>query len=214
MTRSRPVADGPVPGIAARAWAAVRRGAACAALPVAALLAAGTALAHEGDGRFTDNGAQAPHSRYVLDLGAVDLGKPGKREFRFARLPGVEFTVGLRLAAHAGKAAQPPDVAVRITLENEKDELVFHASGRLADWLWSESGEDWFVYQRGLQTYVPAAPRATRPQRTGLRADGGWGTYFTPTAAGRYRLVLDVSATSASGITPGARLVAVAGGWK
>lgn len=214
MTRSRPAANAPVTGIAARAWAAARRCAACAAVPLAALLPTGAPLAHEGDGRFADNGAQAPHSRYVLDLGAVDLGKPGTREFRFARLPGAEFTVGLGVAARAGEAAQPPDVSVRITLENEKDELVFHASGRLADWLWSESGAEWFVYQRGPQTYVPVAPRATRPQRIGLRADGGWGTYFTPSATGRYRLVLEVSAVSAGGIAPGARLLAVAGGWK
>jgi hypothetical protein len=193
---------------------AAGRLAACAALGVALLLAARPPLAHEGDGAFTDNGAQAPHSRYVLDLGPVDLGKPGRHEYRFGHLPGTEFAIGLRLAPRRGKSGAPPAVAVRVTLENEKDELVVHAEGRLADWLWSEADDAWFVYQRGQQTHVAVAPRATRPQRIGLRADGGWGTYFTPRTGARYRLVIDVARADAEERPAGARLLAVAGGWK
>jgi hypothetical protein len=189
-----------------------RRG--LAALAVAALLAAGAALAHEGDGAFADNGAGAPHSRYVLDLGPVDLGAPGKREYRFTRLPAAEFTVGLRLPASVRAGGRPPEASVRLALENEKGELVFHAEGRLADWLWSEAGEDWFVYQRGQQTYVAVAPRATRPKRVGERADGGWGTSFTPRTAGHYRLALEVTPARAGDHVAVARLHAVAGGWK
>lgn len=185
-----------------------------ATVVLALVLAASAPLAHEGDGTFTDNGAQAPHSRYVLDLGPVDLGKPGSREFRFARLPGTEFTLGLRLAVRAGEAAARPAVSVRLALENENDELVVHAAGRLADWLWSEAGDAWFVYQRGQQTYVAVAPRATRPQRVGLRADGGWGTSFTPRAGARYRLVVDVAPANAQERPADARLLAIAGGWK
>jgi hypothetical protein len=189
-----------------------RRG--LAALAMAALLAAGAPFAHEGDGAFADNGAAAAHSRYVLDLGAVDLGAPGKREFRFARLPAAEFTVGLRLPASARAGGQAPEASVRLALENERGELVFHAEGRLADWLWSEAGDDWFVYQRGLQTYVPAAPRAMRPKRVGERADSGWGTFFTPRTAGSYRLALEIAPARAADRATVARLHAVAGGWK
>jgi hypothetical protein len=189
-----------------------RRG--LAALAMAALLVARTTLAHEGDGAFADNGAGVPHSRYVLDLGPVDLGAPGKREYRFTRLPAAEFTVGLRLPASARAGGRPPEASVRLALENEKGELVFHAEGRLADWLWSEAGDNWFVYQRGQQTYVAVAPRVTRPKRVGERADGGWGTTFTPRTAGHYRLAIDVAPASAQERPAGARLVAVAGGWK
>jgi aminoglycoside 6'-N-acetyltransferase len=199
---------------AGAAAAGARRLVTCAALFVAAMLAAGAPLAHEGDGAFADNGAHAPHSRYVLDLGPVDLGKPGRHEYRFGHLPGTEFAIGLRLAPRRGKSGAPPAVAVRVTLENEKDELVVHAEGRLADWLWSEADDAWFVYQRGQQTHVAVAPRATRPQRIGLRADGGWGTYFTPRTGARYRLVIDVARADAEERPAGARLLAVAGGWK
>lgn len=185
-----------------------------ATVALALVLAARLPLAHEGDGTFADSGAQAPHSRYVLDLGPVDLGKPGRREYRFARLPGAEFTLGLRLAARGGAAAARPAASVRLTLENENDELVVHAAGRLADWLWSEAGDAWFVYQRGQQTYVAVAPRATRPQRVGQRADGGWGTSFTPRAGARYRLVIDVTPAREPEDFADARLIAVAGGWK
>ena len=193
---------------------AAARLAARAALGLSLLVAAPPPLAHEGDGAFTNNSAQAPHSRYVLDLGPVDLGKPGRREFRFARLPGVEFTLGLKLASRPGEQAPPAAVSLRLVLENEKDELVVHADGRLADWLWSEAGDAWFVYQRGQQIYVTMAPRATRPQRIGLGADGGWGTYFTPRAEARYRLVVDVARANIEERPVSARLIAVAGGWK
>lgn len=190
------------------------RVAACAVIALALLLACRAPLAHEGDGAFADNGAAAPHSRYVLDFGPVDLGATDKREFRFARLPAAEFIVGLRLPANARTGGRPPEASVRLVMENEKGELVFHAEGRLADWLWSEAGEEWFVYQRGLQTYVPVAPRAMRPKRVGERADGGWGTHFTPRATGGYRLALEVAPARAGERTAVARLHAIAGGWK
>jgi len=129
--------------------------------------------------------------------------------------------VELAVARHGEKATlqrgeQPPAAAVslRLVLENENDEFVVHADGRLADWLWPEAGDAWFVYQRGQQIYVTMAPRATRLQRIGLGADGGWGTYFTPRAEARYRLVVDVARANIKERPVSARLIAVAGGWK
>jgi hypothetical protein len=42
---------------------------------------------YSGDGQLTDNGRFAATDRYVLDLGPIDLTRPGMRTFRLSGLP-------------------------------------------------------------------------------------------------------------------------------
>lgn len=47
-------------------------------LALATLLVLTPAIAHQGDGRFTDQGIRTAHNRYELDLGPVALEKIGR----------------------------------------------------------------------------------------------------------------------------------------
>ena len=148
-----------------------------------------------------------------MDLGPVDLAKTGQREYRFADLPTVEFAFGLRLrASNGGNPGHLPRAGVRLALMNEKGEVVFDVSGNLSGWAWSELDSGWFVYQRGMQRYVPVAPRATRPERIAPGPDGGWGTHVTPRTSGRYRLIFETMKADAGLSGLAVRLVAVASG--
>lgn len=171
------------------------------------------ALAYQGDGRFTDRGAGAQDIRYELNLGKMDLGKAGKKEYRFSRMPNEEFTFGLRMkSTDNGKPVGLPRAGVRLTLVNEKDETVFDVAGELGQWVRSEKDTEWFFYHRGRQHHVLVAPRATKIERTGLGPDAGWGSYATLRTAGSYRLVLETTTPDAYAATLDIQLVAVAGG--
>lgn len=173
------------------------------------------ALAHKGDGRFTDRGPDAAHARYELNLGKAELGKAGKREYRFSDLPNSEFIFGLRVkSTDSGKPIGMPRAGVRLTLMNEKDETVFDVAGELAAWVRSETSTEWFFYHRGKQHHVLVAPRATKIERIGQGPDGGWGSYATPRATGSYRLVIETLAADAYAGTLDIQLVALAGGRK
>ena len=179
---------------------------------LALAIAVSPTLAHEGDGRFTDHGANAQRVRYELNLGKPELGKAGKKEYRFTRMPGTEFTFGLRMkSTDNGKPVGLPRANVRLTLVNEKEETVFDVAGELGQWVRSERETEWFFYHRGSQHHVLVAPRATKIERIGLGPDGGWGSYATLRSGGSYRLVMETVAPDAYAATLDIQLVAVAG---
>jgi hypothetical protein len=159
---------------------------------LALLLGAFPVLAHKGDGSFTDHGAGGASNRFELDLGSVDLERAQSREFRFAELPAGEFTFGLRLtAAGGGRPGALPSATVRMALVNERDEVIFDVTDELANWLRSESSKEMFLYLRGMQKY-PAAPQGRAADaRLAIGPDGGWGTYASIRAQGRYRLTFE-----------------------
>lgn len=182
-------------------------------LALLALFLLAPVQAHEGDGRFTDHGPAAARIRYELNLGKADLGKAGKREYRFAGLPNAEFAFGLRMkSTQAGKPVGLPRASVRLALRNEKDEVAFDVSGELGQWVRSETETEWFFYRRGSQHHVLVAPRATKIERIGQGPDAGWGSYAKPRADGRYTLVLETLAPDAYAATLNIELVAVSAG--
>ncbi|MEO8716681.1 MAG: hypothetical protein ABI423_00500 [Burkholderiales bacterium] len=181
-----------------------------AALACTALLALPDVFAYKGDGVFTDTSISSEQPRYQLDFGSVSLATSGSRAFRFSGLPEGDVTFGLRLRA----PHNDPRAVVRLTLKNEKGEIVFHVSDSLANWLRSDLEGGSFLYRRGMTLYVPVAPRAMKPVRTATGPDGGWGTYATVRAAGSYALEFEVVNADAGASGVPVRLVGFGGDWK
>ena len=70
--------------------------------------------------------AAAQKQRFEMDLGLVDLERVGHQEYKLPALPEGEMAFGLKLThPEGGKAGQLPKATVRMTLVNERDEVVF-----------------------------------------------------------------------------------------
>jgi len=178
---------------------------------LAILLAAVPAFAHKGDGAFTDHGPSGALHRFELDFGPADLERTGSREYRFGDLPGEEFVFGLRLTtAGGGKPGALPAATVRITLTNEKDEVVFDMTDEVANLVRSESSKEWFLYQRGTLKL----PGAAGGERLSVGPDGGWGSYASIRQGGSYRLTFETVKADTRLAKFAVRLVALGGGWK
>lgn len=116
----------------------------------------------KGDGTLTDRGPGVAISRFVLDLGDIDLSVRGERVLRFAGLPREDFFVHLRLAlqpedkllletddpdtaealgleARGSLAARTPGstAVVQLSVKGRDGRTLVEYSGRLADWTWS-----------------------------------------------------------------------------
>ena len=166
---------------------------------------------YRGDGTFRDFGPATAIDRYVVDLGPIDLSRPNQRSFRLLGLPGVEFTMGLRQVNVSARcdAAALSSVRVRLEVKTGDGALVIAEDGPLSTWVNSPQ----LVYRRGVELEKPEAGGAFQLVRTGVRASGGWGTYFTPRSSAPYFAEFDVvDAQGASGCE--SRIVLLGGGWK
>jgi hypothetical protein len=144
--------------------------------------------------------AAAQKNRFELDLGLVDIERTGQHEYKLPALPDVDIAFGLKLTAPDG-LRHLPKATVRLTLMNERDEVVFDVSDELANFTRAESTGAWFLYQRGIEGQAP-----------GL--DGGWGTYAHPRKAGRYRMTIETVQSNVTMTKFTVRLVGVGGGAK
>jgi hypothetical protein len=106
--------------------------------------------------------AAAQNKRFEMDFGPVDLKTAGQQEYKLPALPDADLTFGLKLTAPEG-LRHLPKATVRITLLNEKDEVVFDVSDELENWTRAESTKEWFLYQPGshAQTRKSGRYRAT-----------------------------------------------------
>jgi hypothetical protein len=166
---------------------------------------------YRGDGTFTDFGPATAIDGYVVDLGRIDLSRPNQQSFRLWGLPGVEFTVGLRpVNVSAGCDAMALRlVRVRLEVKSGDGDEVVDEDGPLSTWV--DATE--LVYRRGVALETREAGGASRFVRTGVRASGGWGTYFTPRQSAPYFVKFDVvDAQGASACE--SHLVLLGGGWK
>lgn len=171
-----------------------------------AFLAGCAPVRYVGDGTLTRTKAPAffCQDQFDVDLGAVDFTHPATMQFRLEGLPKREYTVGFDVGSRdssgaasnaAVRDAHVPDPLVELVLRNEKGEVVLNQRGHLSDWVWSSalSNSQWsYVYNRGEGHEIRINPTTTEGQRTGIKADDGWGTYFTPRRRGRYQLGLAV----------------------
>lgn len=166
---------------------------------------------YHGDGTLSDMGPAAAHERYVVDLGVIDLSRPGSRSFKLVGLPSVEFTIGLRRVnvSDGCDAGALGRVDIRLRVQTKAGAVVIDEEGALSAWIHSTD----LLYRRGVERQEPKANGAFELVRTGVRDSEGWGTYFTPQSTATY--VANFEALTAQG-TSGceSRLVLVGGGWK
>jgi hypothetical protein len=107
-----------------------------------------------------------------------------------------EFVLGFRTTQ------RPINATVRVALDNGRGKTVIAEESPLVDWVWSYSvasePRDYFVYRAGKEQEVPIGGGSVRLERLGVRADGGWGSYFHPVPSESYTLRLDVAQPAAA----------------
>ena len=154
---------------------------------------------YDGDGQLTDAGWQAVEgNRYKLDLGPVDLTAPGIRSYRLHNLPNAEFTVGLEIIESKPNQMDsvPPDhpSLVRLELRNSNEQIAILEERSLDTWVRSYSlgRVTSFLYCRGESREIPIGNGNTQGERLGVKADKGWGTYFTAERSSTYMIKFQV----------------------
>ena len=166
---------------------------------------------YRGNGILTDAGVGTAGFRYVVDLGAVSLSNPNRRSFKMVGLPATEFTIGLRpVNVSTGcDASSLYSTRVRLNIQADDGSVVVAEEGPLSTWITSSN----LVYKRGTEREEPKAGGVFELIRSGVRASGGWGTYFTPQTSVTYVAKFDVLETHG---TTGcdSHLILLGGGWK
>ena len=175
-----------------------------------------------GDVAMTDNGPAEASSRYVATLARVDLTHVSSYTITLLGLPSDRFILGLDIASSKPQSApldeaHPIHAEIAVTVVDEKDEVVISERQPLAKWVWSgwagDKGSS-FVYLRGESRDVPISAGSVRVESIGVKADGGWGTYFQPRRSATYRITIEVAVPDADAAPYLATLVLKGGGWK
>jgi hypothetical protein len=144
--------------------------------------------------------ALAQKERFELDFGLVDIERTGQREYKLPSLPDADIAFGFELTAAEG-LHHLPKATLRVTLLNERDEVVFDVADELANFTRAESTRAWFLYRRGIENQAPGP-------------DGGWGTYAHPRKAGSYRMTVETVKSNVTMTKFTVRLIGVGGGPK
>jgi hypothetical protein len=141
---------------------------------------------YDGDGKLVSRGFS---KQFLVELGHVDLSKPGGQTFRMGGFASCNFVIGLIMSG------EPRDTVVQVLMTNERGEKVVEEEAALGDWVWM-SGDPrfgYFVYRAGHRSEEPISDKGDiRVHRVGEHADGGWGTFFSPRSRSRFILRLNV----------------------
>ena len=166
---------------------------------------------YRGDGTLTDAGPASAHERYVLDLGAVSLAEANRKAFKMLGLPSAEFTLGLRPVnvSNGCNASALEATRVRLNVQTDSGEVVVSEEGPLNSWVTSPH----LVYRKGTEVPKLKAGGAVEYVQTGVRAHGGWGTYFAPKTSTTYLASFEVLEPHGTSFCE-SRLVLIGGGWK
>ena len=155
------------------------------------------ALSYRGDGKLTDGGILQYASRYRIDLGPLDVTVPGVYTYRLEGMPHAEFTVGFDvLDSEPNRLDFAPkyDGRLRVELRNSAGELVVGEDSPLRDWVRSYGlgGTTSRFYRRGESKEVRLSNGNIQHQSLGVKASGGWGTYFKSEPSESYKLIVEV----------------------
>jgi hypothetical protein len=174
-----------------------------------------------GAGRLTDSGPDTAVDRYIVDLGPVNLSAPGSMTYIVTDLPRERLTVGLQITAAdtsiVVKKAGPLDTIVVLKMLNEGGDVIIEERGILRTWgwsYWSDSPHQAFVYRGGRSEEIPIKGGLHTYRRLDVKADDGWGSYFSPRRRGRYTVTLEIEPGSEPTVPIEARLQMRGGGWK
>lgn len=187
-------------------------------LVVVTTLAACATSEFQGDGKLVDHGPFAAKDRYVLDLGPVDMGRPGKYTYTMARLPETDFVVGLEIVETEPNQFTPNPPAhsgrIRVLLETSAREVVIREDSSLKSWKrsFTKGRFESFLYRVGEEHWITNKDGTTSPVADGVRTDEGWGTFFRPRPDMSYQLTLEVVETQDQ--PRPTRLLLKGGGWK
>lgn len=156
---------------------------------------------YTGDGHFTDNGFMAYSRQFVIDLGPVDLSQTGTYNYILSGLPRAEFVVSIRVVEETKNTfngTRDYPAVVRITLQNEGEETVVDEKAPLNSWTRSYGTLDNIseLYREGERREVPLVGGGYQGEKLGVKASGGWGTYFYSDVGEKYKLRVDVLASS------------------
>ena len=180
-------------------------------------ITAGCGLFYFGDGRLIDRGYFST-PQYELDLGPVDLTRVSTYTYRLVGLPEVRMTIGFEIIetkpnSSIGQRPSHPSV-VRLEVKNSDNGTAVSEYGSLDSWVWSYGEHDpvSFLYRRGEEKEIRLENGMTHYQWVGVKTDGGWGTYFTPTRMTTYTLTLNVVEAQQPPQRP-TRLLLRGGGW-
>ena len=105
-----------------------------------------------------DHGGQLKGGRYTVDLGPIDVSRPGEYSYVLNGLPEAEFVIGLELVAAAPGRDHRPDQRAEVWLELKEagGRTVVTEVGSLEAWIWSYGAGDTksFLYRRGVNRPV------------------------------------------------------------
>ena len=171
-----------------------------AAISALCLTGCYSAASYRGDGRLYDAGWFSMYQRFWLDLGRLE--RTDSAEYRLIGLPDADLALGLQVESLNVKEARDEaarfEVGVELKLTTQGGVVVVHETRPLADWVWtcgtstpsmtSDCENSSFAYLRGDSREVKLKNGNTRDEPIGVKADGGWGTYFRPRRREEYRL--------------------------
>lgn len=154
-------------------------------------------LNYRGDGTLTDHGVLAYASRYKVDLGPIDTSVLGVRSYQLQGLPYGEFSAGIEvLDAEPNKDSRDPKYRGRIALElrNATGEVVIAESAPVEEWTRSYGigGTISHLYRSGASTEKRFPNGDMQHIKQGIKASGGWGTYFNSDPTETYTLRVEV----------------------
>jgi hypothetical protein len=156
---------------------------------------------YTGDGEFTDHGFMAYSRRYAIDLGPVDLSKPGTYIYSVSGLPRAEFVANIQVTEedrNTWEKKRSYPAVVHIQLQNEQGRTVIDEKAPLDSWLRSFGVHDNLseLYRRGEVREIALPDGGTKGERVGLKASGGWGTHFYSEPGDKYKLSVTILESS------------------
>jgi hypothetical protein len=174
----------------------------------AGIVSAGCCIprSYGGDGDFTDRCRSGrwhfwARDRYVLDLGAVDLSEASEASFSLGGLPKARmWLLGLDVEPRPDRPQEALlfEAILQLHMTTVSGTVVISERASLDRWQWERSmgtkegiGPS-FVYRAGDSRDISIGDGAVRVEATGVKAHGGWGTYFEPTTKTPHRLTIRV----------------------
>jgi hypothetical protein len=155
-------------------------------------------LSYSGDGRLSDRGMLAYSSRYTIDLGVLDTSSPASRTYKLSGLPYATFTVGIEVIEtepnRSDDSKPKRQGRVAMELRNSAGALVIDESAPLPEWVRSYGlgATTSRFYRQGKSSETPLPGGGAQHTQTGVKASGGWGTYFNSEADDRYTLTVEI----------------------
>ena len=155
-------------------------------------------LAYTGDGSMRDHGAITHDLRYEIDLGTIEAKAGTVRHYQLSGLPRATFTVNIEVADNDRDRRALPQAQYRgriaVALKNAAGELAIEERDAIERWERSYNldrrNSSFYRSGQSIGEPLPGGRSATKP--IGVKASGGWGTYFDSEPGQRYTLTVEV----------------------